>query len=230
MLVTTGIPLKEATKTEIIDLSDDAKTCHDLKSYHLQARNAFGGLLQEKYPLICGGSKTNKASDGYDKCYALGRNASFKTSLSRKTLGAAAIATNNGNHLFVTGGPPNDNATEFVSLDDTQSHVKGPSLPRGVSNHCLVQINSSTLLLIGGYDGHTQRRETYFFNMRSQEWISGPRMVKKRSLFSCALFYNPLENGRPTVVAAGGYYDEGESRYSVEFFKLGSKSWTPGKS
>ena len=50
--------------------------------------------------------------------------------------------------------------------------------------HCLVQVNRSTLLLIGGTgtaDVSASSAETFFYNFETKVWSNGPQMSEKRS-------------------------------------------------
>ena len=52
-----------------------------------------------------------------------------------------------------------------------------------VWEHCMVQINSSTLLLIGGTESVRAvepSSKTYFYSLASNKWTEGPSMAEKR--------------------------------------------------
>ena len=52
-----------------------------------------------------------------------------------------------------------------------------------VWEHCMVQINSSTLLLVGGTESVRAvepSSKTYFYSLASNKWTEGPSMAEKR--------------------------------------------------
>ena len=55
IFVTTGDPNEESIKTEIIDLGHPENVCSGLPNYPIALEGASGGLLAEKYPVVCGG-------------------------------------------------------------------------------------------------------------------------------------------------------------------------------
>ena len=55
MLVVTGTPIEDAQYSEVIDLLDPQAVCQPLMDFPIQAYSATGGLLQNNFPLICGG-------------------------------------------------------------------------------------------------------------------------------------------------------------------------------
>ena len=70
LVVITGSPSEEARKTEIVDLSDNPKTCSDLSDFPLPAYGSSGALVNDETGIICGGN-----SVGYEPrvkdCYKL---------------------------------------------------------------------------------------------------------------------------------------------------------------
>ena len=61
-------------------------------------------------------------------------------------------------------------------------------LPVGVDNHCMVLINTSTAMLIGGSteDAYFSGK-TYFYNFADDIWTEGPNLIKGRLAHSCAM-------------------------------------------
>ena len=77
----------------------------------------------------------------------------------------AACIVLNQNKMWITGGNTwitggSTNTTEFISLDERPT--KGPNLPFQISNHCMIQVNSKTIYIIG------KPNEVAFANMT---WI-----------------------------------------------------------
>ena len=86
--------------------------------------------------------------------------------------------------LFVTGGEK----TGFVAANSevlwTNTTWKNslPALPK-LARHCMVKINSTTVMVIGGTsDNNNYLKLTYFLNTNSNpiQWVSGPLLATGR--------------------------------------------------
>jgi hypothetical protein len=44
------------------------------------------------------------------------------------------------------------------------------TLPMATESHCVVSLNSTTIMLIGGFENE---RNSYYFNSDNEEWITG---------------------------------------------------------
>ena len=63
-----------------------------------------------------------------------------------------------------------------------------PEMPFGVMDHCMVLINSTTAMLIGGkIDGSYYSKRTYFYNFDDNNWISGPDLKFGRYEHVCGM-------------------------------------------
>ena len=71
LLVVTGFPFLHGQKSEVIDLSDLNSTCQLLEDFPDFASGATGDLIQNQFPLICGGWNYGAFND---KCFFIGSN------------------------------------------------------------------------------------------------------------------------------------------------------------
>ena len=114
---------------------------------------SFGGILQNK-PLLFGGRDQTSFNDGI----ALGSNENIYEYEIEKRSGASSVILNQ-TRLWVTGGMDEKGnlmkSSQFISLD--RPPEKGPELPFTVSHHCMVQVDSKTIYLIGGYQNDNRR-------------------------------------------------------------------------
>ena len=97
------------------------------------------------------------------------------------------------------------------------------NLPIFAFEHCIVKINSSTLLSIGGQHGNNYLSSTFFYNAQFNKWEPGPILRNSRSALSCSMltWINPDSNQlQKIVVAAGG--TKCDCRPSVELLFLNS--------
>jgi hypothetical protein len=223
-LVTTGLPNATSVKSEVIDLEDSNNICQYMEDYPIQVYGAFGGLLNQGDPLVCGGRNpfTNV-------CYVVNQPGQSLEMLEERA--HSASLTLNSTHLWITGGV-NANGrrlqtSEFVSIG--QPAVKGPDLPLASPWHCLVRVNSSTALLCGGAIDGGFTNECHYMDLEDHSWSQGPSMMTKRYKHSCGIFKSAAHQGRNVVIAAGGYNSDDKYLASVEFLDPFTNTWNEGK-
>ena len=139
---------------EIIDLINPKFKCTwiDERSARLAS---FGGILQNK-PMLFGGSSVSSRDifiilkDGI----VLGSNEeTYEYEIEGRTSASSVVL--NQSRLWVTGGLYDRNklnTSQFLSLD--QPPEKGPDLPFTLVGHCMVQVDSETIYLMGGFQNH----------------------------------------------------------------------------
>lgn len=132
----------------------------------------------------------------YNECYTL-QNGDWQTffSLNVNRFGGAiskAYFPLNGHSLMVTGGDTtaSNTSTRSVQLNSSEILQEGgwklstSELPKSITNFCMVQINHSTVMTIGGFGpGYVQN--TYIFNSELLSWSSGPLLNSKRERLAC---------------------------------------------
>jgi hypothetical protein len=230
VLVTTGRD-EGSKKMEIIDLEDLTNVCQPssiMADYPIdKVQGASGGLLTNNNALICGGYNDGAILDG---CFSI-NNKGIKTSALRlpKPRYLTASVVWNSTTLWLTGGffygSGETKSTEFVQLTGT---TPGPDLPLGVHNHCLVSLNDTTLLLIGGQlQDRTSSKATFYYDTDHKTWTDGPSMINGRLRHSCSLFKSPQHSHTDTVIVTGGH--NGGTLASTEFLNLDTNLWQSGK-
>ena len=97
-----------------------------------------------------------------------------------------------------------------------------------IFRHCIVQINETTILSIGGQGKtHLSFDQTMYFNHESQEWTIGPPMKVGRAQHSCGKVI--IEDISVIVVAGGVSIDDQDSAFtSVEFLLAHNTTWIEG--
>ena len=97
---------------------------------------------------------------------------------------------------MITGGSADGEILSSVESYDLESGVwiqdRFSALPEPVLIHCLVKVNDTNLLLIGGtLDNNPSgaTANTYFFNILENTWIPGPPLRTPRSA-NLLLFYS----------------------------------------
>jgi hypothetical protein len=229
VMVTTGKDWG-SKKTELIDLADPSKVCQQsgLEDYRFdKVYSASGGLLNNNVALICGGYRYAWSTPKQGKCFAI-NDGNVTVELAKPRSDAASVVLN-GNTLWLTGGFLHNGrtqSTEFVNLTGT---TPGPDLPLKVNKHCLVRLNETTVILIGGnLDQYIISKATYYYNVGSKGWISGPSLKMERKSHSCAVFKSAKHGHPDTVIVTGGVSAYGYSLASTEFLNVNNNSWTSG--
>ena len=63
-----------------------------------------------------------------------------------------------------------------------------PGLVEGVYYHCMVLVNKSSVMLIGGSTEESfYSVKTYFYNFDTKGWTEGPKLNRSRSHHSCGM-------------------------------------------
>ena len=132
-------PLGVSNIVEIIDLLNPAFKCkwNDVRAARA---GSIGGIVQNKL-LICGGNSQNSFNNGI----ILRSNEELQLIEGRRYASSVVL---NETRLWVCGGKDHKSSSEFISLD--QPPENGPKLSFNVSHHCMVQVDSKSIYLIGG--------------------------------------------------------------------------------
>jgi hypothetical protein len=78
----------------------------------------------------------------------------------------------------------------------------GPDLPFPMSGHCMVNINSSMIMIIVGYYSTTDYlKQTFFMDIESETFIQGPIQNYGRKKPQCSLIQNTV--GPPAILVTG---------------------------
>ncbi len=223
-----GHPLENASNSEIIDLKcvdeNDVRrqpSCRDFEN-PFGNHGLAGGLVSGGSPLVCGGVSDSRF------CYIIGSQG-VKAKLIEARFGAASVVINNGKTLWITGGQSLQNhgsllkTSELITLGFATD--KGPELPRPMSEHCMVAINSTTIMIVGG----TLEGSTYFYNLRQRYWVPGPQLAIPRYRHSCSIMRTKSQTDDPLVVVAGGRGRNRKLLSSVEVLLIrDSQDWIKG--
>ena len=184
---------------EIIDLLNPVfkYTWNDVRAARI---GSIGGIVQNQ-SLICGGYDQN--SKIFNNGIILQSNEELQ--LIEGRIFASSIVLNE-TRLWVSGGIGEKwnhmNSSEYISLD--QPPEDGPELPFTVSSHCMVQVDSKSIYLIGGYqNGIPSSDKTWIIDPTNNfEMKEGPKMKYARHEHSCATM---RLNNKIFIVVFGGH-------------------------
>ena len=194
-----------AIKTEVIDLEDSNVICEDLENFPMEISDAVGANLAST-PIICGGYFSNgSAVHTSDKCfkYMEGGWQHFATIIERRAH-AAGIVYNNALHIF--GGLNYETYTTLQSSEivkEDGSTTEGPQLPTSIRFHAIASINSTVSVITGGRTNTNTNDKTWYFNHASQEFQSGPNLLKARYGHSSGSVTDQESKEKMAIVAGG---------------------------
>ena len=210
---------------EVINLSSSASTCKNPPNFPANIFQAIGGLGFKGNPIICGGGQNGAYSNN---CYLLGKNEWVSSASMTSVRVRAAAAQLKDGKLFVTGGydglGSSLNSAEMLNEEGWESNI--PSLPVTIAEHCMVTVNSTTVMAIGGYqNGYSGK--TFYFTFGDESWTEGPELKYKRGWHSCGKIRRNKDSQQMSIIVAGGW-DGGSYLSSVEILGEGSNEWQTG--
>ncbi len=138
-----------------------------------------------------------------------------------------AAAQLHGGKLLVTGGINGLalNSAEMFTEKGWESKI--PSLPVSIRDHCMVTVNSTTVMVIGGYQNEQNSGKTFYFTFGEESWTNGPELKHKKNAFSCGKIRRDKWSQEMSIIVAGGW--DGSSIFSsVEILYEGSSEWKTG--
>ncbi len=214
---------------EVINLASSASTCSNPPNLPATVYQAIGGLGFKGKPILCGGYQNGAVSN---KCYSLENNEWISSaSMKSERFRAAAAQLQNGK-LLVTGGLDGSgfslNSAEMLTEEGWESNI--PSLPVTISYHCMVTVNSTTVMAIGGWQNDQVSGKTYYFTFGEESWTEGPELKDKRRFHSCGKIRRNKESQEMSIIVAGGFDGEVVLSFlsSVEILDEGSNEWQTG--
>lgn len=129
--------------------------------------------------------------------------------------------------LLSQGGYNGSDWLDTVEIwDENAWEVSSMKMPTAINLHCSVQINLTTLMIIGGYNG-SGRAETYILNTDTEQWAQGPSMLEARYGFGCGQIRAHRSQPYLSIIAVGGN-DKAKTLRSVEILDDVSGNWRFG--
>ena len=162
---------------------------------------AIGGLGFKGNPILCGGVQNDAKSS---KCYSLENNEWVPSASMNSVRVYAAAAQLQDGKLLVTGGDDGSaylNSAEMLTEEGWESNI--PSLPVTIAYHCMVTVNSSTVMVIGGWQNGFSGK-TFYFTFGKESWTEGPELKNKRGYHSCGKIRRNKESQEMSIIVASG--------------------------
>ncbi len=210
---------------EVINLASSASSGNP-PNFLATVHKAIGGLGFKGNPILCGGYQNYTKSN---KCYSLENNEWVSSPSMNSVRVQAATAQLQDGKILATGGydasGSNLNSAEMLTEEGWESNI--PPLPVTIAHHCMVTVNSTTVMVIGGWQNRKQLSgKTFYFTFGKESWTEGPELKNKRAAHSCGKIRRNKESQEMSIIVAGGYY--GGYFSSVEILDEGSNEWQTG--
>jgi hypothetical protein len=240
LLVASGDGFLDSVEVVNLDELNPGMTCDNLQNLPFGIEGATGQLFQGQRPIICGGYKSSELCD----CFELkgGSWVSIASLSECRHFASSSLSLQNGNgdELLIVAGGYSDFFGYKKSVEafdgNKWSLEKVSPLPTGVGAHCMVRINESTLLSIGGYGASTGfSAQTNFYDSINNNWYAGPNLNVERSGNACGVlhWYNPDTDQNEKVIVVAGGYDGSQFLSSTELlflneFETSQQGWVMG--
>jgi hypothetical protein len=210
---------------EFINLASSATTCKNPPNFPARVYAAIGGLGFKENPIICGGVQNDVDSK---KCYSLENNEWVSSASMNSERSIAAAAQLQDGKFLVTGGDDaffiTLSSAEMLTEEGWENNI--PPLPVTIHVHCMVTVNSTTVMVIGGRQNGKSSGKTYYFTFGEENWTVGPELKNKRAYHSCGKIRGTKKSQEMNIIVAGG---SDESRLSsIEILDAGSNEWQTG--
>jgi N-acetylneuraminic acid mutarotase len=211
---------------EVMNLASSASTCKNPPNFPAKVFAAIGGLGFKGNPIICGGYQKLVHSN---KCYSLENNEWVSSASMNSIRVDAAAAKLKDGKLLVTGGYDAyysyPSSAEMLTEEGWEINI--PSLPVTIAYHCMVTVNSTTVMVIGGAQNNQASGKTFYFTFGEESWTEGPELKTKRVYHSCGKIRRNKDSQEMSIIVAGG--NAGYSYLSaVEILVEGSNEWQTG--
>ncbi len=213
---------------EVLDLGNSgSQVCSQPSVYPRVQAGAVGVLAvpgndDMARPLVCGG---HDKSSQLDTCYFYNAELDRFDAAAPLAAGArnAAASAATARGLFVSGGNKDETSdmhnTFEVYDNDGFSLVPGWTMPTGVRYHCMLSLDESTLIVLGGEPQPSSPiGDAFLIDTATGEVSQLPSMPTPREGFACGLV-NTDESGPLVVVASGD---------TADILDLESAIWRPG--
>jgi hypothetical protein len=224
LLICSGYSPSTTDTCEVINLASSASSCKHPPNFPAKLYLAIGGLGFKGNPILCGGYQNSAHSN---KCYSLENNKWVSSDSMNLGRSSAAAAQLQDGKLLVTGGwyLSDLNSAEMLTEEGWESNI--PSLPLTISYHCMVTVNSTTVMAIGGFQNSELSGKTFYFTFGEESWTEGPELKNKRWYHRCGKIRRNKESQEMSIIVAGG--EDGSSYLSsVEILDEGSNEWQTG--
>ncbi len=180
-----------------------SSTCQGLPNLPIVPYASFGGLILQDYPLFCGNNWTPE-----EKCFSYKdarwqkEHKLMRTNESGLSLCSPSPFLQNPHSLLVVGEGGDVNTIEHFSENYWRKDL--PKLPVTLNHGCIIKINSTTVMVIGGKQNGTISDKTFFLTKNRSVWIDGPKLLIPRYGHVCGMIQSDQASSSFTPIVVGG--------------------------
>ena len=195
---------------------------------------SVGGFISNQSLLLCNTNSYERNCMKFNNVYDLvnmdqsEKPIFYKHLVSKTRVNASAISVDS--KLWIVGGQGMD-TSEVISVDPKGSTPGSFSTHKIHNQHCILRVNSTTVMSTGGYHGNQILKDTWYSHVTSDSpamwtWNNRGPNLNRRKQHSC-LTWN--FKGQTYFIVIGG---QGKDKLlsTVMYLKLGTNSWLYGKS
>ena len=227
MVLGGSYPSPGVDTVEIIDLETPSSVCSSVSKL---PKGNYGTTvaLYNNRPLVCGGYNDFEGEN--NRCYSFRSNSWIPESslVSPRRLAAMTASPFQSEpwSLLIVGGYSNGPLLSLEVLSNAGWKTFSPSLPGTISYHCMVLVDKTTVMLIGGIQNNEISGNTLIISDSNRKWMAGPTMTTQRFQHSCAIINTDQKSLKQSIIAVGGYYNG--ALKSSEILDQDSKAWRMG--
>ena len=222
---TTEFSTSALNSVEIIDLLSNSAQCQNFPNFSRSTYGAGGVLDKDDNPIVCGGYRSQKC-ETFQNGNWIPSQPLIEDSHHLRIIKLPLF--NGSVSMFATGMySPNFKSAEIL-LNGSWENLPG-FLSVKISAHCMVMLNSSALLIIGGKQDTVENSpKTHILNIKNQEWIEGPELKFGRRFQSCSRIPSKSQSSSYSIIVVGGEMNNVNILSSVEILDEGSSEWRKG--
>jgi hypothetical protein len=197
--------LEKAGSFEIINLESSVARCARVPSFNSSVLEAMAALGTNEMPVICGGVNNGVRNE----CFTLEKVWTGISPLPIPIYGGAMVSMNGKeSSQFLLAGGQNfvSHLSSVFVMENNSWQNFAADLPLALQGHCMVRINSTSVMIVGGVDMSSLRSETYFIHSWKAAWVAGPSLQIGRERHSCGRIRKTLQpDSTFGIIATGGY-------------------------
>ena len=219
---------------EIIDLLSSRRICGRFPDFPHQVTDCGAGLFLNGTPILCGARNPRFR----DSCRIFKHGKWMQSSkLTIESSNFAIITLPNG-ELLLTGGATKSSQPGIPAVALKRTDILSAEgiwkntfidLPIRLSYHCMVLVNKSYPMVIGGSDEPGPKsKKTFTLSFTDKTWNEGPPLQSPRKSHTCSTIRMSKNSSQESIIVAGGSADTSFSDLNVEILDEGSKYWRLG--
>ena len=213
---------------EIIDLETTSSICPKPSKLPIMLSGATALLDTNSKPIVCGGNAPTDPSSCY---YFENQTWLMDAPLVNPRRFSAMTSSpflSDSSTLIITGGY----ISTTVSLSSVEVRTQTgwqlfqPSLPTTLYWHCMVLVDKTTAMVIGGVQNGLIASKSFKISDDKREWSPGPALTYGRYRHACSMITKSSKSMDKSVIVVGGL--SGNTLNSVEILDKNNQFWLLG--